>query len=176
MSKSNAPAQQAKTSDKAPAAPATTNSAAPGIEAPKAKKEKKPKVKRIEYVPPTDAPFVKDGKLTALPTDFDAKKYKPLRAKQFADEGLYFDLKAAHYEDLAKKARADAETARKTGNLKDKVKAKKLLAMQKRMAELSASLAGEGVDVAALLASVEAEVTTETKADAKAPEAAAAAK
>jgi hypothetical protein len=128
------------------AAPAAPASAAPGTKDEKAKKVKR---ERVQYPIP-------EGGLEIYPTDYDSKKFKPLKKKDFKDEALYIEARATHLETQAKNLREEAANMRKMGGVKDKGKAKRLLAMQKRMAELKASLAGEGVDVDALLASMAA--------------------
>jgi hypothetical protein len=139
----NPAAAAAPTKPNAPQAP----SAKPGVKEPKAKKEKKPKVERIDYP-------VGDEKLVAVPADYDPKKHKPLRRKDFKDEAVFVDMQADRAERAAKRLREEAVAIRAGGG-KDKGKAKKLIAMQKRMAEMQAQLEADGVDVAALLASVD---------------------
>jgi hypothetical protein len=127
-------------------------------------KEKVPKpekVKRIAY------PGLKgaDGKATKLqtaeiPTDFDSKKHLPLSRKDFAEEHLYFTLRAAQYMKQVKFFEAKAEDAKKTGNVADKARARRLLKMQEKMAELRAQLEGQGVDVDTLLSGTAAAATT----------------
>jgi len=130
------------------AAPVTrpAKSAKPGTEDGAAQKEK---VERIDYVVP-------EGGLTEVPADFDPKKHKPLKRKDFKDESVFLLSRAAELEKKAAWYRTEAENVKKLGSVKDRVKAKRLLAMQKRMQELQASLAAEGVDVAALLGTLEA--------------------
>lgn len=134
---------------KNPAAAAAENpSAKPGARDPKAKKEKKQKVERVEYPVP-------EGKLERVPEDFDPKKHKPLKRKDFKDEAVFLEIRADQMEAAAKRLREEAKAVRAGGG-KDKGKAKKLIAMQKRMAELQAQLTADGVDVEALMKSLEA--------------------
>lgn len=116
-------------------------SAKPGTKEEKAKKEKRV---RIDYPVP-------EGGLDSWPTDFDAKVHKPLKRKDFKDETLWLEAKAAEYEKRASAMRDEIETCKTLGNAKDRARAKKLLSMQKRMAEMEAELKGEGVDVDNLL-------------------------
>jgi hypothetical protein len=64
-----------------------------------------------------------DGELTAVPANWDPKLHRPLKGKQFADDGvrndykaMLADLKAAHYKLLADGFRHDAENFRKFGD------------------------------------------------------------
>jgi hypothetical protein len=123
------------------------SAAAPGTVDEKAKKEKvkKEKIPRVPYPVP-------EGGLADWPTDFDAKKHKPLGRKDFAKESVYLLKKAEHYEKMAKDLRHEAETGERLGGLKDKGRAKKLLKLQEQFDALKASLQSEGIDVAAILA------------------------
>lgn len=118
--------------------------ARPGAKEPKAKKEKKV---RIAYPVP-------EGGLEAVPADFDPKVHKPLGRKNFKNEAVWYELKAQELEKKAASLRVEATNIGKLGNVKDRAKAKRLLDLQKRMAELSESLVAEGVDVEALLATL----------------------
>ncbi len=139
-------------------APAAAASARPGTKDEKGKKEKKV---RAQYAIP-------EGGLTAWPADFDSKLNKPLKRKDFADESLFLLSKADEYDRRAKALRQEAEESKKLGSIKDRAKAKQLLKMQKRMKEMTDAMAAEGIDVAALLA------TVNTNGDAAAKETAAA--
>lgn len=130
--------------------PAST--AKPGNKDEKAKKEK---IKRVAYPLPAD-PKSEDGgtlKLTEIPADWDPKLHKPLTKKDFAEDHLFFELKARQAEAAAAKFRKMGEDSKKVGNVADRAKAKKLQSMQKRMEELKAQLTAQGIDVNALLAS-----------------------
>lgn len=127
------------------AKPNVKNSAAPTTEAATpAKRGRKPGTgasKKIDFVTPEGATYVNDkGLFTVVPPDFDRKKHKPLSKKQFADEAYFLTLKADEFEARAKRLRAQVEDMKKLGGMKDKAKAKKLLSLQKRMAELQASI------------------------------------
>lgn len=127
------------------AAPAP--SAAPGTQDAAAKKEKKPN-KRIPHPALWDATTQARVQLDAIPTDFDAKLHKPLGKKDFKNEGLWYELKAQGFDKKAAEFRAMAATA----GTSEGAKTKKLILMQKKMAELMASLKSAGVDVDAALA------------------------
>jgi len=149
-----------------PAAPAAAPSAAPGTE--EGKKKRKAPVR----TPLVDCPalFVteKEGeepkriKLKELLTteQFNPSKHKPLTRKDFEAEYLFYEHRAVLAENKAVNLRAKAEESKKLGNVGDAAKAKKLLKMQKAMAELQAQLAAQGVDVAALMAVNEPEEET----------------
>lgn len=123
---------------------------APKVEAPSAKPgttddaAKKVKKNRAQYPIP-------EGGLEGVPADFDRKKFKPLKKKDFKNEADFLELRATNLEEAAKRLRDEAKAVRAGGG-KDKGKAKRLVAMTKKMADLKASLEAEGIDVAALLA------------------------
>lgn len=115
-------------------------------------KKVREKLVTVEYAAPAGAVWVNaEGKLTAWPEDFKTTQHKPLSKSAFADEYIYHMARAAKFDKLAIKCREEAELSKKLGGTKGNAKAKKLLTMQKRMAELTASLQAEGVDVKALL-------------------------
>ena len=138
----------------APAAPTQAKappSAKPGQKDEKAKKVPKEKVEKAKYPIP-------EGGLKEVPTDFDTKKHRPLKSKDFADESSWCELQAKHCEAKATEWRSKGEESKKLGSVKDRAKAKNLLRMQDRMAELMKELSADGVDVAALLAAAKAKV------------------
>lgn len=150
----------------APAAPASKSNvkAAPAA-APKAGADAagvKVKKTRTEYN--GTAPKDDKGLLTAVPTDWKTGAFKPLTRKSFASEDLFWDFKALLAEKLAVEYKRRGEVIRKGGG-KDAAKAKKLVAMQKKMAELRAALEADGVDVAGILASMEAPKAEATTAE-----------
>lgn len=119
-------------------------SAKPGTTEEKAKKEKRV---RVEYTVP-------EGGLESWPTDFDPKTHKPLKRKDFKDETIWLESKAADYERRAQAMRVEIETTKTLGSSKDRAKAKKLLSMQKRMEEMQKEMEAEGIDVGALKAAM----------------------
>ena len=138
-------------------APKPESTAAPGTVDPAgAAEEKASKVKK-ELYPALVDPANPDGyePLTVVPENWDPKVHKGILRKHFAEDDVFFDWRASRLEKQAASYRQQAEESRKLGSMKGRVKAKKLLSMQKRIADLKASLAAEGVDVAALLASIE---------------------
>lgn len=139
MAKATAPASAPKTAPKS-AAPGTVDKAA----------GKKEKVKKAIYPGLLDAEGAPQ-KLKEIPTDFDAKLHKPLKKTDFEGEWTYLEMKAVELESKAKKLRSEAETIKSLGSSADRSKAKKLLAMQERMAELMQSLRDQGIDPDAIL-------------------------
>ena len=128
-------------------------SAKPGTQDQTGKKEK---VKRTEYpglIGPEDPETKKPTrlKLTQVPEDFDSKLHKPLRKGDFEKEYTYLLMKADELEAKAKKLRDEAALSDKLGSSADRAKAKKLVKMQERMAELQKQLEDAGIDVESLL-------------------------
>lgn len=130
--------------------------------APKPKKEKPPKPERREF--PLEAPasvLNAEGKLTTSDPDshgYNRKEHKPLKKKDFADEGTFAGWKAvqmrAHGEALIAKSERmakDAELLRQFGDPKKKAKVKRLGKLADSLAALKAQLAAEGLDVESIL-------------------------
>jgi len=88
----------------------------------------------------------------AVPEKFDFAKNKPLKKTDFKNEDLFFEYKAAECDAKAIVFRAKAEESKKLGSTKDRAKAKRLLKMQEKMAELREQLEADGVNVEELLA------------------------
>jgi hypothetical protein len=107
------------------------------------------KPKRVQ--PPKDDYPIPEGGLVTWPTDWSISKHKPLAKKNFADEAVYYDGKAAMYEKMAANARREAETSRKLGGLADRGKAKKLIKMQEKFLELRKQMEADNIDVDAIL-------------------------
>lgn len=160
-------AQVGHKSAQAAAAP-TAPSAKPGT---KDVKAAKPEKKQRVFYPGLEAgPVMEDGKpklnkkgkpiiraskkLAAVPADFDIKLHKPLTRDSFEDESLYFELKAQYFDKKAAELRSQAADVKALGSVKDRGAAKKLLTLQKRMAELTAELEGKGVDLTAIKAKI----------------------
>lgn len=103
---------------------------------------------------PHPALFNKAGervKLAEVPENFDAKIHSPLKARDFEHDYVYMRWQADQLEDKAKRLRSQAEQSEKLGDSKDRAKAKKLIAMTKRIEELKSQLADDGVDIDAIL-------------------------
>src|SRR6056297_3199820 len=101
--------------------------------------------------PKIEHPLLADGKLEAIPDDFDPKVHKPLRKKDFVEEAVFFDHKAEQAEERLNYYREQAEECRKLGNAADRKKAKKLRTWMEKIAELKAELEEDGVDVSSLI-------------------------
>lgn len=115
-------------------AEATTSDASTGT------KEKAPRAELVK--------FLADGAeriATAVtPEGYNSSKHKPLGKSDFVDEPTFLLWKANEYERKAAKLRKEAETITKLGSAADRSKAKKLMTMQSRMAELAKELAADG--------------------------------
>ncbi len=128
--------------------PNADKSAKPGTKDTTAKK-----IEKVMYpgLKPDD-----DGKATVkvkgVPEDFNSKKHKPLKRRDFECESTWFELKAVELDKRAADYRKMAADIKKLGSVADRAKAKKLLAMQRKMAELQAQLKEQGIDVDELLA------------------------
>jgi hypothetical protein len=115
--------------------------ATPGTTAPEAADEAK-------KGPPKKKPYVEEGQqLETVPTDFNKKVHAPLKRKDFAEEWMWFEWKANELTKDAEKYRKEAETIKKLGSKADRAKARRLLQMQKKMAELEAQLKEKGYDI-----------------------------
>jgi len=142
-----------------PAQTAASNkpSAAPGTTDPAGQKPEK--VVRVLY-PGLYSDTEKDdkgrpkqiSKLDSVPADFNPKIHLPLQRRDFKDESVYFQLRADIAKKSAERFQKLADDAKKLGGMKERVKAKKLLQMQKRMADLIAELKAGGTNVDELLA------------------------
>jgi len=129
-------------------------SARPGTTELKAKKEKIVRVTHPALSP--DAEGKPTVQLEAIPQDFDAKLHKPIRRKDLKDETLHFDLQIQRLEKKITDLRRQKEESKQLGSVKDRASAKKLLALQKRMDEVTKTLEASGTDVTALLAMLKA--------------------
>lgn len=141
---------------KAPAKPGTTASpqkgatappppsARPGTEDTTARKQKKEKVPRVPYPGLKDAEG-KDVKLKGVPEDFDPKRHKPLKMRNFENPVEFLEQRAKHYEELAVKTRQEAAEWRAAGGApkKSQVQAKKLAKMLSSIEQLKKELVGE---------------------------------
>jgi hypothetical protein len=92
-------------------------------------------------------------KIEKIPDDFNPKDHLPLRRRDFVDEATWFEMKADEFAAKATSFRTQASNYRKLGSLKDRARAKKLVAMQARMDELKTQLAAQGINVDELLSS-----------------------
>lgn len=125
--------------------------AQPGAAGPKAD-EKKEKPKRTPYRAEGAAV------LEAIPADFNPRKHLPLKKADFKDEWTYFEYRAQLAEKNAASFRKQAEESKSLGSTADRVKAKRMVQMMKRMAELEAELKASGVDIDALKAAATEDV------------------
>lgn len=86
-----------------------------------------------------------------MPDDFDFVKMKSLNKKDFESDHQFFIYKAADADYRAEDYRERAEEAKTLGSSKERAKAKRLVKMQEKIAELRAQLEEDGVNVDALL-------------------------
>lgn len=122
------------------------------------KKEKKGR-------PKFDAPkslLDKDGKLTAVPEDYDYRKFQPLKKLNFASEDLFLDYqgrvaeqKSKFFAELAKDRHERANSFRKFGDPEQRRKAKKLQRSIEAAHKLQKELEAQGIDVSEILAGLE---------------------
>ena len=126
-----------------------------------AKPGKKEKVEKAAKAPRVPYPGLKDEagndvKLASadIPADFNPRQHLPLQRKHFASEDLYFTVRANHARKQAAFFDAKAEEAKKVGNVADKARARRLIKMQEKMAELRKQLEAQNIDVDELLAKV----------------------
>lgn len=87
----------------------------------------------------------------AVPDDFAFDTMKPLKKKSFATDAAYFEYRAKEMDHKADKFRAQAEESKKAGTGAERNKAKKLVKLQSKIAELRAQLEAQGVDVEELI-------------------------
>lgn len=117
---------------------------------PEKKKSRKGRTAKPDYVLP-----VNDEGQPILLTDVIPSDYNPethsLKKSHFQEEYHYLLFKASEYEAKAATMRHEAEELKKLGSAEDRAKAKRLLAMSQRMAELRAQLEAAGYDVDAMM-------------------------
>jgi hypothetical protein len=92
----------------------------------------------------------------AVPPGFNFLNYKPLKKKNFATEALYYEHRVAEMDFKSDSFAAQAEEARKFGDSKQRNKAKKIVKLNEKMAELRKQLTAQGINVDELLKAQEA--------------------
>lgn len=93
----------------------------------------------------------------AVPEGFDFATNKPLKKRDFSADHLFYEYRAAEMDFKAAAFRKQAEEAKKLGSAKDRSRAKRLVKLQEKMAELKKQLTEQGVDVEDLLAAAATE-------------------
>ena len=120
-----------------------------------AREQKHPHEDKYGLIPYPGLNFNEDGDpttaLSEVPEDWFRNTHQMLRQKNFANEALYLEWRALEYDRRAIEMRAKAEDSRKMGDSTDRAKAKKFLAMRKKLEELTAQLAADGVDITTLM-------------------------
>ena len=135
-------------------------SAAPGAAGdPKAQKAPKTKVVRKSFIDTLEVPEGTDGPALLTHNDerikqHDRKLHKNLTPKDFTSKSEYMRFRALFFDAVANRLRTEADKFEKLGSIVDNKKAKRLLALSGQIEALKASLAEDGQDVAALLASM----------------------
>jgi len=89
-----------------------------------------------------------------VPTGFDFKNHKTLKKVNFVTDELYYLHRAAEQDAKATTWRAQAAEAKAMGTSKDRGKAKRLIKLTEKMAELKKQLQEQGIDVEELLKGV----------------------
>lgn len=144
-----------------PTAQKPAGNAKPGAKDPKAAKAPKEKLVRtfhpaLAVAKNEKGKLAPTAKLDKIPDDFNPKAHKPLQRRDFNDESIWFEVKAREMEAKAADYRKQATEFKALGGAAKSGQAKRLLAMQKRVAELTAQLAAQGLDVNAILAAANA--------------------
>lgn len=75
-------------------------------------------------------------KIDAVPVDYDAGKFAPLRETDFNDAGTFFEYQATVYDKKALKMREMAKQSRTIGALVSRKEANKLTKMQNKFMEM----------------------------------------
>jgi hypothetical protein len=86
-----------------------------------------------------------------VPENFDFDTFKALKKRDFASDEMFYRYRAAEMEHKAAGFITKAEEAKKMGSAADRGKAKRLIKLQEKMAELKKQLTEQGVNVDELL-------------------------
>ncbi len=113
-------------------------------------KEAKKVVKRTKFAPDADTKYE-----VAMPDGFDFAKHYPVQKRNFANEALYYDHRAAEMQFKKEQFEAHAEICRTQGSAADRRKAKQIVKLQSKVDELRAILEAQGINVEELLANSE---------------------
>ena len=95
--------------------------------------------------------IAKEPYTIVVPEGFTFSVHKPLKKKNFVDEALFYDHKAAEMEFKREKFAAQAEECRKSGSPKQRAAKKRIIKLSEKMNELKKQLAAQGINVAELL-------------------------
>lgn len=93
----------------------------------------------------------------AVPEGFDFRAHKSLKKRDFALDHLFYEYRAAEMDFKAAAFRKQAEEIKKLGSAKDRGRAKRLVKLQEKMAELRKQLEEQGINVNELLATATVE-------------------
>ncbi len=131
-----------------PSAPATGNTPDVVTSGAGTPKKAKTKSKRVPYLEATDTDksILAEGKLTASPTDYEAKKHLPPGKKDFAEEAIYWDFQGDVSQARTDLCKSNAHECRTMGNAEHRKMAKKRMKMKGALKELEAKLAAQGIN------------------------------
>lgn len=129
----------------------TMKIAPPSDDAPKVGR---PKVDRPELILHPLFASDPDVKVETVPDDFDPKKHKPLKKKNFTEEHFFFTFRADAFRRLATRFDVKSKESKLLGATGNQVKARRLVKMQAKIKELQEQLQSQGVDTDALMANV----------------------
>lgn len=100
---------------------------------------------------------LRDHSCAEIPGDYDWDKHKPFMKVDFTHEYTWFEFRAIDLERRAAKFRKDAETSRTLGSGADRLKAKTLVKLVGKVADLKLLLERKGVNVEELLEGLDTE-------------------
>lgn len=115
----------------------------------KEKKEKKKKAKKPQH--PIVLALQPNQFLDAVPADFDFERHAPIKGKTFGSKAAFFEYRAAELTFKADRFRTQAAQDRQFGDKATRQAASRLQKMQSKMAEMTALLKAQGVDVESIL-------------------------
>jgi len=101
-------------------------------------------------------PYLEDGapKLKEWPADFDSRVHKPLKVEDFEAEDVFWLKRAEIYDQKAADCRTKAELFTKFGSADQRKAIEKMSKLSSQLELLKSQLAGEGVNVADVLAAM----------------------
>jgi hypothetical protein len=146
-------AKDNKTNPAAPATDAPAPAATASTAAMTAEERKAAAKERKRNRPAFPRP---EGGLTEVSADYSPTKFQKLGPKDFAAEHFYLSFMADQHEKKAKRFRAAASESQLVGDSKHAAKAKKMLKMQRELAEIKAQLEADGLNPADILAKLSA--------------------
>lgn len=125
----------------------TVAPAAPGVE----KKARKPVAPKLAFRG-VDEPLLKSSDPRLL--TYTRKTFKAIKPSDFESKAEAMRFQAMLFDRQAAGLRTNADRIERLGSIVDNKKAKRLMALTTQMEALKASLAADGEDIGALLASM----------------------